>query len=398
MSRYRFVLLCVCLAGALAGVCDSVEGLRLLQPDKLTEIKPLDAVDVPVMLAWHALPAAVSYSVELSTNPEFPVVGRVERSGLTATSLLLTDLQEKTTHYWRVRAVMKQGESDWSQTASFTTAAQTPTTATGKVVFCSDRDGSMQLYLVNADGIGLRRLTDDKTDKKTPRFSPDGNTIVFVSDHGIETIGADGQNRRCIIPAIKRQHPYRPFFTGDGQKIIYVMPDDEMGDTFWARQCNPDGSGVEPIRTDLMPWVRASSLGNQRGIVYYMYTMTIDMTGKFAGKDFVDGGMEPSGNLKGTLCICERWRYQADNELLLINLESRQQRVLMTIPESPAHLLLRIYPHLSPDDRFVICTMYVATGPQTGHTDIHLVSIDGTLRRSLTATAFNEFDADWGPN
>jgi hypothetical protein len=69
------------------------------------------------------------------------------------------------------------------------------------VVFVSDRaNGNVQLYSVNTDGTGYRRLTyDSLVRKREPTWSPDGSKIAFagLDDAGnwdIYTVDADGGN------------------------------------------------------------------------------------------------------------------------------------------------------------------------------------------------------------
>lgn len=50
---------------------------------------------------------------------------------------------------------------------------------------------SSDVYIVNADGTGLRRLTYDPANDLSPFFSPDGEHIVFLSDRGKSTFGFD---------------------------------------------------------------------------------------------------------------------------------------------------------------------------------------------------------------
>ena len=63
----------------------------------------------------------------------------------------------------------------------------------GRIVFTSvrDRNGetcfhecgpSRELYVANADGTGVRRLTRNEADDHSPVFAPDGERIAFVSD------------------------------------------------------------------------------------------------------------------------------------------------------------------------------------------------------------------------
>jgi serine/threonine protein kinase/Tol biopolymer transport system component len=54
-------------------------------------------------------------------------------------------------------------------------------TETAQIAFASNRDGLPQIYLVNADGTGLKRITDMPDGACQPDFSPDGMQIVFIS-------------------------------------------------------------------------------------------------------------------------------------------------------------------------------------------------------------------------
>ncbi len=49
------------------------------------------------------------------------------------------------------------------------------------VAFMSNRDGNWELYLVGADGLGLRRLTNGPEHDGVPTWSPDGQWIAFLS-------------------------------------------------------------------------------------------------------------------------------------------------------------------------------------------------------------------------
>lgn len=49
-----------------------------------------------------------------------------------------------------------------------------------RIVFCARSDGNVELYLMNRDGSGLRRLTRYPADE----ISPDGKSIIFASNRG----------------------------------------------------------------------------------------------------------------------------------------------------------------------------------------------------------------------
>ncbi|NNE42961.1 MAG: hypothetical protein HKN12_02020, partial [Gemmatimonadetes bacterium] len=53
-----------------------------------------------------------------------------------------------------------------------------------RFAFTGMRNGQVDLWTVEADGSGLRALTDDLAREDGARFSPDGRRIVFTTDHG----------------------------------------------------------------------------------------------------------------------------------------------------------------------------------------------------------------------
>lgn len=67
-----------------------------------------------------------------------------------------------------------------------------------KIAFVSERDGNSEIYMMNADGSDVTRLTDHSADDWGASWSPDGRKIAFVSDRDgndeIYMMNADGTN------------------------------------------------------------------------------------------------------------------------------------------------------------------------------------------------------------
>jgi TolB protein len=72
-----------------------------------------------------------------------------------------------------------------------------------KIAFTSNRDGNPEIYVMNKDGGGLRRMTNNPAIDVTPTWSPNGNQIAWVSDRTgnpkIYIMNADGTGQRTLV-------------------------------------------------------------------------------------------------------------------------------------------------------------------------------------------------------
>ena len=51
-----------------------------------------------------------------------------------------------------------------------------------RIAFASERDGNLEIYVMNADGSGVTRLTYNGANDLFPDWSPDGRRIAFHSN------------------------------------------------------------------------------------------------------------------------------------------------------------------------------------------------------------------------
>lgn len=71
-----------------------------------------------------------------------------------------------------------------------------------QIVFVATHDGDPELYIANADGTEVTKLTDNQSVDASPRWAPDGSRIVFVSDRdgdfSIYTMRPDGTDTQLL--------------------------------------------------------------------------------------------------------------------------------------------------------------------------------------------------------
>src|SRR5256885_1425424 len=70
--------------------------------------------------------------------------------------------------------------------------------AAGQIAFSTDRDGNPEIYVMNADGAGLRNLSNNPSLDVEATWSRDGTRIAFYSERDgngeIYVVNADGSN------------------------------------------------------------------------------------------------------------------------------------------------------------------------------------------------------------
>ena len=140
------------------------------------------------------------------------------------------------------------------------------------VVFTSTVDGDLDIYTMDVDGSNVRRLTDTPGYDGGPFFSPDGSMIVYRSWHPetpeeladyqrllaqdlvrpsrmeIWLMNADGSDQRRITDLGKAN--FAPFFHPDGQRIIFATnhaDPEQPARNFDLYIVNLDGTGLARV-------------------------------------------------------------------------------------------------------------------------------------------------------
>ena len=93
-----------------------------------------------------------------------------------------------------------------------------------QIAFVSPKDEGNEIYVMDADGQGLERVTHDLVPKKNPSFSPDGGRIAYWGEeegfYHIYVVGVDGKNLKRLT---HNQENHRdPAWSPDGGVIAYA--------------------------------------------------------------------------------------------------------------------------------------------------------------------------------
>lgn len=224
-------------------------------------------------------PNYLFYSSEPKASREVKVV--IQSSGSTPiyAGFNLTHIHSKIT-----RAVLP---------VSFGARVPRASPAGDQVVYESNADGNLELYLLNLEGVNLaqltpenikhKRITFNETDDGSPTFFPDGKRIMFVSSRNevnqLWTIDIDGQNETHFNP--NRYDCYNPTVSPDGKTIAYVSARDGDWEIYLI---DADGKNERRITNDIGRSIQPAFSPNGRHLVFvsdrsdtfHIYLMSFD--------------------------------------------------------------------------------------------------------------------------
>jgi len=149
-----------------------------------------------------------------------------------------------------------------------------------------DFDPFMDIFEANLDGTGLKRLTNTPGYDAEGSYSPDGKQIVFCSQRDgnleIYIMDADGQNARKLTNA-PGCYNGGPFFSPDGKRVIF-RADRQEKDALQLYIINADGTGER-------------QLTNNKGVNWGPYWHPDGKHRIYAGADHSDPMVRPNYDL-----------------------------------------------------------------------------------------------------
>jgi len=192
------------------------------------------------------------------------------------------------------------------------------------IVFTSNRaQGDRELYIVNSDGSGLRRLTYNSLVERQAAWSPDRSQIAFSAwdssgSSAVYVINADGTGQHAVTGGPADDSPQ---WTPDG-RIVF-----QRGSRAWV--VSVDGTGAAELPTGsgtaLTPSVSAKGTlafaSDRGGPTTAIFTMQLDGKG-LRQVTFPAAGMDaqPEFSPNGTDISFVRDNGTADNDLYVVHL------------------------------------------------------------------------------
>lgn len=225
-------------------------------------------------------------------------------------------------------------------------AAQPDLVIADQILFVTDRDGNSEIYVMNPDGTGQTRLTNNAATDKHPAWGPTGKQILFSTDRdgNFEVYVGDRDGTNLINLTSNAAVDSAPAWAPNGSKILFQTDRDG---NFEIYSMDPDGSNPTNLTSnaasDMNPTWSAD------GSKIYFQTMR---DGNWEIYSMDPDGSNPT-NLSSNAAADER-------------------------------------PNGSPDG-----TEIVFDTDRDGNVEIYRMNSDGTGQTNLTSNAANDIEASW---
>jgi Tol biopolymer transport system component len=257
-----------------------------------------------------------------------------------------------------------------------------------KIAFGSNRDGNDEIYVMDEDGTGVRRLTNTLAYDGQPSWSPDGTRLTFISDrdgrNGIYLMNSDGSNVNKLANLAGEDPVWSPnsariaFTSGsdiyvvniDGGAPLNVThdPQEDFGPA-WS----PDGN-------------RLAFTSRRDNGTFSVYVVNIDGTGI---RRVVEGySRDPAWSPDGTRIAYGAQGEQLGLNIYLVNADGTGKKFL----SGDRAFTYDVSPAWSPDSARI-----AFASNRDGNFEIYVMNADGTGQTRLTTDGAHDSSPVWQP-
>ena len=294
---------------------------------------------------------------------------------------------------WVVEVVKVSVEGSSAAAQAPSSQPSAPTPEEERIAFQSDREGNWEIYVMNADGSDVTRLTDNLADDFFPSWSPDGQRIAFMSrredNWEIYVVNADGSGLTRLTD--NSVDDAAPSWSPDGRYIAFASRRDGTEEIY---AMNVDGSGVIRLTDNESLDVGPSWSPDGRRIAFYstrdgdfeIYIMNANGSRVTRLTDNESQDVGPSWSPDGRYIAFHSDR-DGDFEIYIMNADGSGVSRLTDNSANDEH------PDWSPDGRRI-----AFISDRDGDYEIYVMNADGSDVIQLTDNSTDDVLPSWSPS
>jgi TolB protein len=263
-----------------------------------------------------------------------------------------------------------------------------------RIAYVSDVTGNKEVYLMDYDGAGEIRTTGDRSILVSPRWSPNGEQLVYTSyregNPNIYLLNVDTGSRTRLVafPGLNISAAFSPqgdriafASSREGNQEVYTI---DLSGKNLKRLTFDQGDDLTPAWS---PTGSQIAFTSDRGGTPQIYIMN------------ADGGNVRRLTFEGDYNTSPSWSPKGDWIAYACMNGERRLRVCLMTPDGQTGRLLTgegpwddESPSWAPNGREI-----VFASSREGKTDIYTIHLDGTGLRRLTSNGGNNTSPSWSP-
>jgi TolB protein len=264
--------------------------------------------------------------------------------------------------------------------------------ARSKVAFVNDSTGFKEIYIVDYDGYNLCKLTKNKKINILPKWSPNGEQIIYTSYiyNNPDLFVLNIVKNKCDIVSKYQGLNVTGSFSPDGKKILLTLSRDKYPNLYLI---NMSGEIIHRMTNNSCIDTSPSFAPNGREVVFIsdrpgypqLYIMNIE--GGNVKRIITNGPCDsPSWSPCGDKIVFTMRQSGGNYDLCIYDISTSKIMKLTNNQKNNEN------PSWSPDGRFIVfCSNRLGKG------EIYIMAIDCSVIRKLTEISGTSYTPSWSP-